>query len=105
MTPRHHATPHALRIRLVRLLTAGCLGLVPLLVVPTVAAAPMYWAGGGIGEDGAARAAAAHSGGKVLSVRSSDAGGRIIYEVTVLRGDGQVVVLRVDGQSGAVIGG
>lgn len=105
MTLPTHSLPQSLRPCLFLVLTSTCLALLPIMACQPVSATPMFVAGAGIGEDGAARAAAAHSGGKVLSVRSAEVGGKTIYEVTVLRGDGQVVVLRVDALSGAVIGG
>ena len=48
----------------------------------------------------AARQAARMTGGRVLDVRTSNQGGRIVYEVKVLLDDGRVRVVRIDGVSG-----
>lgn len=72
---------------------------------PAIADHGFVVAGGSIGEDGAAEAATAATGGKVLAVRWSESGGRPVYDVTVLLQNGQVRVLRVDAQTGAVSGG
>ncbi|MEQ8233817.1 MAG: hypothetical protein RKL32_19090 [Gammaproteobacteria bacterium] len=45
----------------------------------------------------AARQAAQMTGGRVLDVRTSSQGGRIVYEVKVLLDDGRVRVVRIDG--------
>ncbi|HAZ60234.1 MAG TPA: hypothetical protein DCY89_01515 [Gammaproteobacteria bacterium] len=58
-------------------------------------------AGEEVGESAAAAAAQAATGGRVVAVRRSGA----TYEVTVLLDDGQVRVLRIDAQSGQVVGG
>jgi uncharacterized membrane protein YkoI len=47
----------------------------------------------------AARQAAQMTGGRVLDVRTSNHGGRTVYEVKVLLDDGRVRVVRIDGTS------
>ncbi|MCP5201746.1 MAG: hypothetical protein H6977_17225 [Gammaproteobacteria bacterium] len=48
----------------------------------------------------AARQAAAMTGGRVLDVQPGSAGGRTVYMVRVLLGDGRVKVVRIDGAGG-----
>jgi uncharacterized membrane protein YkoI len=56
------------------------------------------------GQDQAAEIARNAIGGKVLGVRAgADAGEQKVYEVKVLSADGRVVVVRVDGRTGAIL--
>ena len=62
-----------------------------------VAAAPA-WAD--VGRDAAAAAAVRASGGRVLSVDRSDAGGRAVWRVKVVTAQGEVKVIFIDVATG-----
>jgi hypothetical protein len=78
-------------------MTRRCLPAVLLaLLLACGGAAPAAYAAATDGAD-AARQAAAMTGGRVLDVRTTPKGGRVVYEVKVLLDDGRVRVVRIDG--------
>jgi uncharacterized membrane protein YkoI len=70
----------------------------PLVVAALMAAAAPAWAD--VGRDGAAAAAQRASGGRVLSVDRTEAGGRPAWRVKVVTGQGEVRVILVDAATG-----
>lgn len=67
-----------------------------------IALATPAWAD--IGRDEAAAAAQRVAAGRVLSVDRTDAGGRAVWRVKVLTGQGEVRVILIDAASGRVVG-
>lgn len=75
--------------------------LAPLCALLIALAAPA-WAD--VGRDEAAAAAQRVAAGRVLSVDRTDAGGRPVWRVKVLTGQGEVRVIVIDAASGRVVG-
>jgi uncharacterized membrane protein YkoI len=72
-----------------------------LVVAALMAAATPAWAD--VGRDGAAAAAQRASGGRVLSVDRTEAGGRPAWRVKVVTGQGEVRVILVDAATGRTL--
>ena len=83
------------------LATLALLGAAP-AAATTLHPPPLLAQAGDIGPAGAAAAARAATGGRVLGVRAQSAGGRTVYRVKVLLPGGRVRTVTVDGASGRV---
>ena len=78
------------------------LAAVPFGTAPAHEAPPALAQSADIGPAGAAAAARAATGGKVLGVRAARADGRTVYRVKLLLPGGRVRTVTVDGASGQV---
>lgn len=75
--------------------------LATLLIACVLAAGAPAWAD--VGPDAAAAAAQRQTGGRVLSVERSDAGGRAVWRVKVVTAQGEVKVVLVDAATGRAL--
>ncbi len=70
----------------------------PAVLAAALMLAAPAWAD--VGRDGAAAVAQRATGGRVLSVDRADAGGRPVWRVKVVTGQGEVRVVMVDAATG-----